>query len=109
MQENSNPFNTYSGKSYDNDIVRMFDSYYNEAYYSWDEFLPLAQTDLQFYLGDQWTNEERDALKNQGRNTFVFNRVRRGIEMISGYQRKNRLSSVVTPLENSDQKTDELR
>lgn len=97
--------NTFSGKSYDNDIVRMFDNYYNEAYYSWDEFLPLAQTDLQFYLGDQWDNQERDALKAQGRNTFVFNRIRRGIEMISGYQRKNRLSSVVVPLESSDQKT----
>lgn len=91
--------------SNDLDIIRDFDTYYNEAYYSWDPFFPEAERDLRFYLGDQWDEREKRQLFQEGRSTFVFNRVRRNINMITGYQRKNRLSSVVVPVEDSDQKT----
>lgn len=89
----------------DLDIIRDFDTRYNEAYYAWDPFFPLAERDLRFYLGDQWDEREKRQLFQEGRSTFVFNRVRRNINMITGYQRKHRLSSVVSPVENSDQQT----
>lgn len=91
--------------SSDLDIMREFDTFYNEAYYAWDPFFPEAERDLRFYLGDQWDEREKKQLFQEGRSTFVFNRVRRNINMITGYQRKHRLSSVVAPIENSDQKT----
>ena len=87
------------------DIIREFDTYYNEAYYAWDPFFPEAERDLRFYLGDQWDEREKRQLFQEGRSTFVFNRVRRNINMVTGYQRKHRLSSVVAPVEDSDQKT----
>ena len=87
------------------DIVREFDTYYQEAYTAWDPFFPEAARDLRFYLGDQWDEREKRQLFQEGRSTFVFNRVRRNINMVTGYQRKHRLSSVVAPIENSDQKT----
>src|SRR5215470_13209406 len=40
-----------------------------------------------------------------GANGYYFNRVRPICNMISGYQRRNRKSSVVIPLENGDQET----
>ena len=89
----------------DRDIIRDFDTYYNEAYYAWDPFFPEAERDLRFYLGDQWDEQEKRQLFQEGRSTFVFNRVRRNINMVTGYQRKHRLSSVVVPQEDSDQKT----
>jgi len=89
----------------DHTIIQDFDTYYNEAYTAWNPFLPEAERDLKFYLGDQWSEKEKRQLFQEGRNTFVFNRVRRTINMVTGYQRKNRLSSVVVPVENSDQKT----
>jgi hypothetical protein len=73
--------------------------------YAWDPFFPEADKDMRFYLGDQWSEREKKALFDEGRNAFVFNRVRPVINMISGYQRQHRLSSMVTPVENSDQKT----
>ena len=91
----------------DIDIIKDFDTYYNESYYAWDPFFPEAERDLRFYLGDQWDEQEKRQLFQEGRNAFVFNRVRRNINMITGYQRKNRLSSVVLPVEDSDQKTSE--
>ncbi len=89
----------------DLEIIREFDTYYNEAYYAWDPFFPLAERDLRFYLGDQWDEREKRELFQEGRSTFVFNHVRRTINMVTGYQRKHRLSSVVAPIEDSDQKT----
>ena len=89
----------------DQNIIQEFDTLYTEAYYAWDAFYPLAERDLRFYLGDQWDEQEKRQLFQEGRNAFVFNRVRRNINMITGYQRKHRLSSVVVPIENSDQKT----
>lgn len=89
----------------DLDIIREFDTYYNESYYAWDPYFPEAERDLRFYLGDQWDEREKRQLFQEGRSTFVFNRVRRNINMVTGYQRKHRLSSVVVPVENSDQKT----
>ena len=87
------------------DIIADFDRYYNEAYYSWNALFPFAERDLRFYMGDQWDEREKRELFQEGRSTFVFNKVRRTINLITGYQRKNRLSSVVVPIENSDQKT----
>ena len=89
----------------DLEIVRQFDDFYQEAYYAWNVLYPLAERDLRMFLGDQWDEQEKTALFQEGRNAFVFNRIRRIINMITGYQRKNRLSSVVAPIENSDQQT----
>jgi hypothetical protein len=86
-------------------IVRQFDEAYNEAYYAWNPWYPLAARDLRFYQGDQWDEKERQKLFNENRNAFVFNRIRSNINLITGYQRKHRLSSVVAPIENSDQAT----
>jgi hypothetical protein len=86
-------------------IIQEFDQRYVEAYNTWNAFYPEAETDLKYFLGDQWNEKEKTQLFQEGRNAFVFNRVRRNINMITGYQRKHRLSSVVVPIENSDQKT----
>ena len=90
-------------------IVQQYDELYEEAYYAWSPYYPLAERDLRFYLGDQWDEKEKQMLFEEGRNQFVFNRVRRIVNLITGYQRKNRLSSVVVPIENSDQATADLR
>lgn len=87
------------------EIKQLYDSFYEEAYYAWNPFYPMAARDLRFYLGDQWDEKEQQKLYTEGRSAFVFNRVRRNINMLTGYQRKNRLSSVVVPIESSDQET----
>lgn len=91
--------------SRDNEIINEFDTYYNDAYTAWNSFFPEAERDLRFFLGDQWDENEKRELFQEGRNAFVFNRVRRNINLVTGFQRKNRLSSVVVPIENSDQQT----
>ena len=35
-------------------ILEEFNNKYEESYYAWDAFYPLADRDLRFYLGSQW-------------------------------------------------------
>ena len=72
----------------------------NQTY--WQE----ADTDTRFEAGDQtlW-NELYGNLPATRRRQFNFNRIRRVINMINGYQRKNRKSIIVTPVENGDSET----
>lgn len=91
--------------SRNHEIIQKFDNYYKDAYTAWNAFYPLAERDLRFYLGDQWDEQEKRDLYQEGRSTFVFNRIRRNINMVLGQQIKNRQSSVAIPLENSSAKT----
>ena len=91
--------------SSDLNIIHSFDEAYLEAYQAWNPFYPEAELDMRFFLGDQWSEKEKRDLSAEGRNAFVFNRIRPVVNMITGYQRQHRLSSVVVPVENSEQKT----
>ena len=57
------------------------------------------------YLGDQWDESEKRELFQEGRSAFVSNKIRPAINMVTGYQRKHRHSSVVVPVEGNDQLT----
>ena len=65
-----------------------------------------ADTDLRFYTGDQtmWNDLYGNLPANRRRN-FNFNRVRRVVDMVSGHQRRNRKSTICTPVENGDAQT----
>ena len=82
----------------------LFDEYYKESFSVWGAFFAEANNDLNMYLGAQWTQEERNKLAQENRNSFVFNKIKRVINLITGYQRKHRLSSVVLPVEDKDRK-----
>jgi hypothetical protein len=91
------------------EIRANFDDAYNKAYYAWNDFYPFADRDLRMYLGDQWDEAEKKELFQQGRSTFVYNLIRPKINMVSGYQKKHRHSSVVVPNESEDtQAADQL-
>lgn len=86
-------------------VINEYNDYYQEAYYAWNPFYPLADRDLRFYLGEQWDEQERQKLFDEGRNAFSFNLIRSNINLLTGYQRKHRNSSVVSPTESSDQRS----
>jgi hypothetical protein len=65
-----------------------------------------ADTDYRFWTGDQtlW-NDLYGNLPSNRRRQFQFNRIRRVEQMVEGYQRRNRKSTTVIPIENGDAKT----
>lgn len=80
-----------------NSVVQDFDEKYNEAYRCWNEWYPERELDLRFYLGDQWSGDELQYLREEGRNRLTINHIKPNIDAISGKQRQSRLSSVTQP------------
>lgn len=87
------------------DIIKDFGESYERAYQLWNTYYAEAYQDLSYYLGNQWSLQELSYLNNQRRSSFTYNKIRRIINLIQGYQRKNRLSTIITPVEDSSQDT----
>ena len=90
----------------DHDILKLMDYTYSKYIQINQSFWSEADLDSRFKAGDQtlW-NDIYGNLPAFRRRQFNFNRIRRVINMISGYQRQHRKSTVCTPVESSDQQT----
>lgn len=88
------------------DILNRMERFYQDSVTMNQQFWSEADIDTRFYAGDQTVlNEMYGNLPISQRRQFTFNRIRKIIEMPGGFQRKNRKSTVVIPVENSDQVT----
>ena len=87
--------------------VKDFNEAYNNAYPAWSQAWTEMKRDIEFVLGKQWSAEEEAYLLKQGRAALHFNKMMRIVKLISGYQRKNRLSLKADPVEGSDVQTAE--
>lgn len=90
----------------DRSVHEMVEYYYASAIQINQSFWSEADIDARFKAGDQtlW-NDVYGNLPAFRRRQFNFNRIRRIINMVSGYQRQHRYSTIVTPVENSDEQT----
>lgn len=90
------------------DKVSKFNQFFYDAYRTWGVFYAAAYRDLRAYAGDNWTQQEKTMLEKQNRMILELNKIRRVINLFSGYERENRTSTVVAPVENSDEETADL-
>lgn len=90
----------------DRAIHQMVEYYYASSIQINQSFWTEADVDARFKAGDQslW-NDVYGNLPALRRKQFNFNRIRRVVNMISGYQRQHRFSTIVSPVENSDEET----
>lgn len=90
----------------DHGLLNRMNETYAQSITVNQSFWSEADLDARFRAGDQtlW-NDIYGNLPAFRRRQFNFNRIRRVCNMISGYQRRNRKSSIVTPQENSDAAT----
>lgn len=84
----------------DHDILKLMDYTYSKNITINQSFWTEADVDSRFKAGDQtiW-NDIYGQLPAFRKRQFNFNRIRRIINMVSGYQRQHRKSTVVTPIE----------
>lgn len=94
----------YSGQ--DRGIQEMIEYYYASAIQINQSFWSEADIDNRFKVGDQtlW-NDIYGNVPAFRKRQFNFNRIRRVVNMVGGYQRQHRYSTVVVPVENSDTQT----
>ena len=89
------------------DIKQRMEAFYAESISINQSFWSEADIDTRFHAGDQtlWNDMGYGNLPATRRRQFNFNRIRRIVNMISGQQRRARKSSIVVPVENSDNLT----
>ena len=87
-------------------IKKKIDSDYAANQSIWQVYWTEATLDTRLEAGDTSLMADlNQQLPNNNRGSWYFNRVRPLCNMVQGYQRRNRKSTVVVPLENGDQKT----
>ena len=102
-----NSFYSYQTE-HEKSIKERMETTYAQSITINQSFWSEADIDARFRAGDQtlW-NDVYGNLPAFRRRVFNFNRIRRVCNMISGYQRRNRKSTVVIPIDNSDEATAE--
>jgi hypothetical protein len=90
----------------DRSIHQMMEHFYESSIQINQSFWSEADIDARFEAGDQtlW-NDVYGNLPAFRRRQLTFNRIRRITNMIGGYQRQHRFSTIVTPVGNSDEQT----
>ena len=91
-----------------NNKVFQFTQFFFDAYRTWGVYYAQAYRDLRAYAGDNWTNLERTKLERQNRMVLELNKIRRVVNLYSGYERENRTQTVTAPVEGSDEITADL-
>lgn len=84
------------------DLKQMKDYFYNSNYTSASTLWLQGAIDKRFKVGDQNLYNNAFGNNNQSYQKFFFNLVRRHINMICGFQRKNRKSTITMPVHDAD-------
>ena len=91
----------------DTQIVREFSEFAEDNKRVMGSYYREAAEDLRFFAGQLLTSQEMDKLRRQNRNMYQVNKIRRVINTYSGYERENRVSTVISPHDEGDEKTAE--
>lgn len=91
----------------DTNILKLMDSTYNKNITINQSFWSEADVDTRYVAGDQTLYNDNlfGNLPNYRRKQFNFNRIRRVINMITGYQKQHRKSTQVIPVHADSQHT----
>jgi hypothetical protein len=83
-------------------IRQMKDDFYSSNYIGNSSWWAQGAIDKRFKVGDQSLYNWSSGNNNQNAYRYFFNLIRRHINMICGFQRKNRKSTITIPLHEAD-------
>jgi hypothetical protein len=84
------------------DLKQMMDWFYQTQYTTASTHWLQGAIDKRFKVGDQQLYNQVYGQNSQGAQKFFFNLIRRHENMICGFQRKNRKSTITIPLSDTD-------
>lgn len=84
------------------DLKQMMDWFYQSNYTTNSTYWLQGAIDKRFKVGDQQLYNQFYGNNSQNAQKFFFNLIRRHINMIAGFQRKNRKSTITIPLSDGD-------
>jgi hypothetical protein len=74
----------------DTDLVTKVRAWFKESKEHYSDWRNEAKEDYKFRAGDQWSDEDKALLEEQGRPCIVFNRTAPLINSVSGFESTNR-------------------
>lgn len=75
----------------------QINDWYKLSVSQWGKWRENARKGYKYYMGDQWSPEDLQRLKSQGRPALTINRIKPTIRTLSGYMRQNRRDQKVMP------------
>jgi len=84
------------------DLKQMQDWFYQSNYTTNSTYWLQGAIDKRFKVGDQQLYNQVYGQNSQNVQKFFFNLIRRHVNMICGFQRKNRKSTITIPLSDTD-------
>lgn len=84
------------------DLKQMMDWFYQSNYTTNSTYWLQGAIDKNFKVGNQQLNNQIYGQNSQNVQKFFFNLIRRHINMICGFQRKNRKSTITMPVSDND-------
>lgn len=91
-----------------NNKVFEWQQFFYDAWRTWGVYYAAAYRDLRAYAGDNWTQLEKQKLARQNRMILELNKIRRVVNLYSGYERENRTATVAAGQEDSDVETADM-
>ena len=92
----------------DEDVVsNVYQDFQECVDYESDSMERFAEAE-RFFIGEQWTDTEKQALKAADRACLTINVTQKHALELSGYQRENRQDLVFQPTENGDQRVADM-
>jgi hypothetical protein len=89
----------------DADIKSDYLEAWRQAWHGWQAWVHQAREDMLFYLNEQLSNQEKAWLKQEGREAYVFNKVARFVDLLSGFEIKDRHILKIQPYGEEDDTT----
>ena len=86
----------------DNEIKSELSDLYRDFSGGWDKYLQEAREDLEMHLGAHFTKAQYDAAQQTGRSLYPFNKTARQVDLIHGYEIRNRHILKIGSVERSD-------
>jgi hypothetical protein len=83
-------------------MKQMMDWFYNTQYSTASTHWLQGAIDKRFKVGDQQLYNQFYGNNSSGAQKFFFNLIRRHVNMIAGFQRKNRKSTITMPVNDND-------
>lgn len=86
----------------ENDLKSNYKDVHEISKAGWTNFLFEAQLNMDYYFDAQWTSEEQSKAERSGSHLYVINKMKRQINLLNGYEIKNRHILKIGPVEGQD-------
>jgi hypothetical protein len=90
------------------DLKTQLDDDFKLGWTAQTQSAEVMKEDINFYSGNQWTDEERAKLEGQGRPVLTFNKIKPIIKLLTGHMLQNSARLQVSPEGGEDQKFSEV-